>query len=605
MSFINTQLSCELPVFKDKVMYINPSDSSFKMEQSYIISASYKGILRLSPNNYNTAFETNPVELSVQDDQSITFSYSDAIVFDDKAIVEPGEETEAKKVNADIRYRMIIGSDSDGYLVNFRMSDESVEFDKLGVIGITKTKKITLYTDADFSNPQAFTLGNTIMPSLPNELDSNEADLENELSKISGNSKVNTYDWDEIEIDITGDGDQSYMLYGYPNAEGKRVFDYRRSQQFIRDIIMEALLSIKSVPTGSIHWLPVTYEQYASLINDGKQFPNHYFRKSDSGKDTTEESDPIIRDYLLCDGRKHKSAHFPELAKILWGEKINYWDYQGKLQTHINGGHKEVSKEQNGITVTTKQFDDYFRVPDLRGKFISYVYAKGVEDALYLEPEQIHKWINDEYKSNVTGYYTPDNSPKFPSGLANSNHFHFSAYGSYNGYNMRCERDNNTYQFTGYKFNTDLSTIGNPRIWYLQNTVGDHSKDGNSTSDNGNTNPGWAYGFGSAGGRRRSCSTNDIIPANAYASAPEGGHPAHVAQPNVGNSSFSKSIYIIPSSNSETYKVTNYESITKNYIPLESGITKNQGITKTEQMTSRYGYENAPKFYAFLPLIKI
>lgn len=207
MSYIITKLPCELPVFKDKVMYINPSDSAYKMEQSYVISASYKGILRLSPNNYNTVYETNPIELTVKDDQSITFSYSDAIVFDDKAIVEPGEETEAKKVNADIRYRMIIGSDSDGYLVNFRMSDESVEFDKLGVIGITKTKKLTLYTDANFSNPKAFTLGNTIMPSLPNELDSSEAALKNELSNISNNTKVNTYDWDEIEIDITGDGD--------------------------------------------------------------------------------------------------------------------------------------------------------------------------------------------------------------------------------------------------------------------------------------------------------------------------------------------------------------------------------------------------------------
>lgn len=609
MSFIITQLPCELPVFKDKVMYINPSDSAYKMEQSYVISASYKGILRLSPNNYNTVYETNPIELTVKDDQSITFSYSDAIVFDDKAIVEPGEETEAKKVNADIRYRMIIGSDSDGYLVNFRMSDESVEFDKLGVIGITKTKKLTLYTDADFSNPKAFTLGNTIMPSLPNELDSSEAALENELANISGNTKVKTYDWDEIEIDITGDGDQSYMLYGYPNKEGKRVFDYRRSQQFIRDIIMEALLSIKSVPTGSIHWLPVTYEQYAILVNDGKQYPNHYFRKDDTGNNTTTAADPIIRDYLLCDGRKHKSSHFPELAKILWGEKINYWDYNGKMQTHINGGHTKVNKEENGITTSTKQYDEYFRVPDLRGKFISYVYAKGVEDALYLEPEQIHKWMDDEYKTNVTGYYTPDNSPRYPSGHAGATHFHFSAYGTYNGYNMRCARNNDTYQFTGFKFDTDLSDLsdlGSPRIWYLQNTVGDHSSDGNSDSDQGNTQPGWAYGFGSAGPRRRKCSTNDIIPANAYASAPEGGHAAHVPEPNKGNSSFSKSIYKIPSSNSETYKVTKYENITDedipfDYIDLESGITKNQ----TNKMTSRYGYENAPKFYAFLPLIKI
>lgn len=91
-----------LPIFKDKVMYISRFESSYKMEQSYVISASFKGILRLSPNNYNTIYETNPIEFTVEQDQAISSSYSDAIVFDDKAIVEPGEETEAKKVNADI-----------------------------------------------------------------------------------------------------------------------------------------------------------------------------------------------------------------------------------------------------------------------------------------------------------------------------------------------------------------------------------------------------------------------------------------------------------------------------------------------------------------------
>lgn len=604
MSYINTQLSCELPIFKDKVMYINPTDSDYKLEQSYVISASYKGILRLSPNNYNTVYETNPIELSPLDDNSISYSYSDAIVFEDNAIVKPGEETEAKKVNADIRYRMIIGSDSDGYLVNFRMSDVSVEFDKLGVIGMTETKKVTIYSDCQFSDRQAFTLGNTIMPSLPNELDSNVTDLERELSSISGNTKTSTQDWDEIEIDITGDGDQSYMLYGYPDNEGRRTFEYKRSQQFIRDIVMEALLSVKSVATGSIHWLPVTYEQYAELVNDGKQFPNHYFRKNVSYKDTEKPADPIIRDYLICDGRKHKSAKFPELAKILWGETITYWDKDGRIQKHKNGSKtiKSVTdSEGNRVEVTI--YDDYFRVPDLRAKFISYVYAKGAEDALNLEPEQIHKWTDTiTYPTNVTGYYTPDNAPKYKKGFEKSPHFHFIAYGTYNGYNMQCTRINTIYKFQGFKFaETDLSSISNPRIWYLQTTAGDHSVQGNSSSDDGNTDPGWGYGFGSARGRRRSCSTNDIVPACAYASAPTGGHNNHKTEPTLGLSSKSKMIFTIPTSNTETYKITKYENITTHYIDLESGISK----TETTAMTSRYGHENAPKFYAMIPLIKI
>ena len=238
-------------------MYISSSDSSYKIEQSYVISASFKGILRLSPNNYNTIYETNPVEFTSENDNSVSFSYSDAIVFDDAAIVPPGEETEAKKVNADIRYRMITGSDSDGYLVNFRMSDTSVEFDNLGVIGITKTKKVTLYSDSDFSNQDVFILGNTIMPSLPNELDNSRAEIMEALLK---NERKTPEDWDEIVIDVTGDGDNSYLLSGYKNSDGKRIFKYSRSHQFIKDIIKEALLSFQSVPTGSIHWVPVTYE---------------------------------------------------------------------------------------------------------------------------------------------------------------------------------------------------------------------------------------------------------------------------------------------------------------------------------------------------------
>ena len=135
MAFSKTNKPCELPIYKDKVMYISSSDSNIKMEQSYVISASFNGILRLSPNSYNTIYEVNPIELSAEQDSSISASYSDAIVFDDSAIVGGAtEEQGVLKTNADIRYRMIIGSDSDGYLVGFRLSDEDVEFDNLGVI---------------------------------------------------------------------------------------------------------------------------------------------------------------------------------------------------------------------------------------------------------------------------------------------------------------------------------------------------------------------------------------------------------------------------------------------------------------------------------------
>ena len=93
---------------------------------------------------------------------------------------------------------------------------------------------------------------------------------------------------------------------------------------------MEALLSIQSVPTGSIHWFPVTYEQYCSMISGVKQYPNEY------NTSTTAPSDPLIRDYLLCDGRKYKTTEFPELAKILINEKITYWDDKWEMCNETN-----------------------------------------------------------------------------------------------------------------------------------------------------------------------------------------------------------------------------------------------------------------------------
>ena len=117
-----------LPRLKDKVMYISPKESKHKIEQSYVISSSFKGILRLSPNNTNTTFEKNDIQLSIED--SLTqINYSDAIKFSEGV-------KNSTQIEATIDKRMIVVSDSDGYVVNFRFSENDIEFDNLGVIGI-------------------------------------------------------------------------------------------------------------------------------------------------------------------------------------------------------------------------------------------------------------------------------------------------------------------------------------------------------------------------------------------------------------------------------------------------------------------------------------
>lgn len=154
------------------------------------------------------------------------------------------------------------------------------------------------------------------------------------------------------------------------------------------------------------------------------------------------------------------------------------------------------------------------------------------------------------------------------------------------------------YHFKGYLENTDLVTTKiSPRIWYLGNTTGDVRR-GDSGSQDGNSDPGWGYGFGSAGGRRRWCRTADYAPANAFLSAPDGGHSIHTIDPTLGLCSKSKLNYKIPTSNKETYTITEHESFDNDYYPLETSISHTNTV-------SRYGHENAPKCYTFLPLIKI
>jgi hypothetical protein len=84
---------------------------------------------------------------------------------------------------------------------------------------------------------------------------------------------------------------------------------------------MEALLGLQTIPTGSIHWLPVTYAQYQHLMNNTGDDPATYANKTDFTDDNGKKTqyDPILRDFLLCDGREYENYKYPELAKILWG----------------------------------------------------------------------------------------------------------------------------------------------------------------------------------------------------------------------------------------------------------------------------------------------
>ena len=127
-------------------------------------------------------------------------SYSDAIVFDSDV---------TSQLDWDINYRMIIGSDSDGYLLNFRFSKNAIEFDNLNVIGIFETNDLKIhsynFTTDDNGQPhvapaKSLIINNTIMPC--------NANLN--VPTIGNDNSV------KDTISVTGKGDNSCLLYSMP-----------------------------------------------------------------------------------------------------------------------------------------------------------------------------------------------------------------------------------------------------------------------------------------------------------------------------------------------------------------------------------------------------
>ena len=99
-------------------------------------------------------------------------------------------------------------------------------------------------------------------------------------------------------------------------------------------------------------------------------------------------TDPIIRDFLLCDGREYNAIDFPELAKTLWKENIQTWKKHDNIYPE-EGDYNESEKEpytfiyprprEDGDIPNKFDSKHTFRVPDLRHMFIGSVLAHGME----------------------------------------------------------------------------------------------------------------------------------------------------------------------------------------------------------------------------------
>lgn len=289
----------EIPVFKERKMTATSNDSG---TFSYNVKDSYAGILRLSPNNTPSLLEQdNHTNL---DDDLLNY-----VVFEDSvANILPNQ--------------FVRVSTSDGVMLDMRFGVDAVEYDNLYVLGAVKTPAVVTYGSLE--------LGGNGLPYLHNSSGKVSSGPVTSVAITSENVE-DTY----IPVNTASDGEPSF-------------FELKSATELIEPIINDILFSISTLPTGSIHWIPVNLEQYKALLDAG-----NIHNSSHIGNNT------LIRDFLLCDGRTYNSKDYPELAKILLGEKVVRWKEEGEYMV----------PEEVISGVDTKYT---FTVPDLRSMFIEY-----------------------------------------------------------------------------------------------------------------------------------------------------------------------------------------------------------------------------------------
>ena len=305
----------EIPVFKERRMTATNKDSG---TLSYNIKDSYAGILRLSPNNTPSLSEKDG-HANISEDLLNYITFSDSV--------------------ADLLSSQFIRvSTSDGVMLDMRIGADGIEYDNLYVLGALKTPAVVTYG--------SFEMGGNKLPSLYNS-----------RSKVSSGPAL-TVDNNGIKApEITVDNlEDTYIPVNIAKDGEPAVFEFKNIVELVGPILEEELSTVSTLPTGSIHWIPVNLEQYEALLN----------KEGNSHNGSQLYNNTLIRDFLLCDGSTYESKDFPELAKILYGEKVVKWKENVTKQCMER---KEIisGKNENGE-------DNYtFTVPDLRSMFIEYL----------------------------------------------------------------------------------------------------------------------------------------------------------------------------------------------------------------------------------------
>lgn len=367
-----------LPLLKERAVYVRNNGAG--VDDSNFINKSFKGILRLSPNDSSSYLEM---------DNYVAYNdvTEDYISFEDT-------------ITNQLTKQFIKVSTSDGYMLDLRISKDAVEYDNLYVLGAVKVNSgvthgsLQLYANSN----KAFRFGKSNIISNYNKED-----------RISQTSKdINRFEpIDDKNIN------EAYILLTKENGD----MEFANINNIVEIFVKAALMKLSAVPSGSIHAIPVDLYQYNKLMEKA--------RANKMGHNIAlDGNDPIIRDYLICDGSYYKAKDFPELAKVLYKEKICY--HKNKVKYNGTSNSQEIQyseyvcdeiKDDNENIIPNENIfektivcdplapeDDenryetvkVFRVPDLRGMFLQSV-IPGLADA---HNNPTGEYERDSLKSN-------------------------------------------------------------------------------------------------------------------------------------------------------------------------------------------------------------
>lgn len=554
----------EIPVYKERIMYgiKNGEESSYKIKDSYA------GILRLSPNNSATLLEANNIASTIEE-ISRYVNYEDSVAYD-------------------LEKQFIRVSTSDGVLLDLRISKDAVEYNNLYIQGAAKSNDGII---CHLGKNDGFFINNKYLPCTYNS---------------SNTSSLNNADSQYVPLKREG-LKEGYILVNTAESGETPVFEYINAYDIINNFVSDTLLQMSALPTGSIHWFPVSISQYQRLL----QKTNNYHNTSNL------EADSIIRDFLLCDGSQYKVEDFPELAKILKGEQITYWNIEVEKNTSYMKKNIQADSldKEKGV----------FRVPDLRSMFIQYV---------------VPTIDKVGAKNNKVGDYEIDSNlnPKIDIDSLNDKHYHYIVLDNSFVSNHNTYWDNKLY-------NSAAVDGLMPKTITFQSAISGNDKLGRPLFNSKGGLPLVKYGSmrpsikgalhkgtGACGCDKRACNYNGISATDDQKMPPSWIYAPTFSSKycTIGGDTCG---YILSNSYNTSYKVEKNSSVPlSGYIGLSSwdvdmtindistndkisniNYTKDTTIYKKEKKYINYssaeyemlGKENTPEFFACLPLIKI